>query len=389
MKFKAAAAVGCAILLLGSITACSQDQNAGAYQIGEDGMKTYIPDSTNVKRLGRTYELEDSLWLTFSGSGAEFTFNGKRATVTFAGDDNVATETAENQARVAIYLNGERVVDEMITQPEQTFEVFNSDAAEDCTVRIIKLSETAMSTVGITKISVDSDEGIKPTEAKDLAIEFVGDSITCGYGVDDEDKEHHFATSTEDVTKAYAYKTAEALDADYSMVSISGYGIISGYSDGKKKVSSQTIPQYYEKMGFCYGPYKEQRPNQVDWDFSQYTPDMVVINLGTNDDSYTLNDAEKQQEYCDEYVEFLKTVRKDNPDSIILCTLGIMGDRLFPTIEKAVAAYTEQTDDKNIYTMKFDPQDPNDGYAADWHPTQTTHEKASAKLVEKIKELIG
>lgn len=49
-------------------------------------------------------------------------------------------------------------------------------------------------------------------------MEFIGDSITCGYGVDDPDKEHHFKTATEDVTKAYAYKTALALNADYSMV---------------------------------------------------------------------------------------------------------------------------------------------------------------------------
>lgn len=29
-------------------------------------------------------------------------------------------------------------------------------------------------------------------------IRFIGDSITCGYGVDDEDRDHHFATGTEE-----------------------------------------------------------------------------------------------------------------------------------------------------------------------------------------------
>ena len=52
---------------------------------------------------------------------------------------------------------------------------------------------------------------------KPLKIEVIGDSITCGYGVDDEDENHQFTTATEDVTKAYAYKTAKALDAEYSI----------------------------------------------------------------------------------------------------------------------------------------------------------------------------
>lgn len=393
MRKKAVLSAVLSLLLLGSFTACDSNTGSGEpdsqTQVQEvDGMKIYTPNSSNVKKLGRTYELEDSLWLTFSGSGAEFSFNGTKATVTIEGDDNAASADKDNQARVAIYLNGERVVDEMITRPSQKFEVLNTDTAQDCTVSIVKLSETAMSTVGISEIAVESDEGIQPTPAKDLFIEFIGDSITCGYGVDDEDKEHKFSTSTEDVTKAYAYKTAKALDADYSMVSISGYGIISGYSDGTKKVSSQTLPRYYKKLGFSYGSYKEQRPMEIDWDFGSYTPDLIVINLGTNDDSYTQNDTEKQQEYCDSYVEFLKTVRENNPDSKILCTLGVMGDRLFPMVEKAVSTYSEETGDKNISTMKFDPQDPADGYAADWHPTAATHDKAAAKLTEEIKSLL-
>ncbi|MCH5324974.1 MAG: GDSL family lipase [Eubacterium sp.] len=387
-----AAVCSASLLFLGACSNDIQQEQSGSEPIQEEesGMKTYIPNSTNVKPLGRTYEFEDSLWLTFSGSGAEFTFNGTKASVTIEGDSNAETANEENQARVAIYLNGERVIDEMINQATQTFDVFESETPEDCTIKIIKLSETAMSTVGISEIAVESAEGIKPTEAKELSIEFIGDSITCGYGVDDEDANHHFSTATEDVTKAYAYKTAQKLDADYSMVSISGYGIISGYSDGTKKVSSQVVPKYYTKLGFSYRNYKEQNPAGVVWDFSRYTPDLIVVNLGTNDDSYTLNDAERQQEYCDEYVEFLKKIREHNPDAKILCTLGIMGDRLFPMVEKAASTYSEETGDTNISTLKFDPQNGNvDGYAADWHPTEATHEKASDKLVEEIKNILG
>lgn len=357
----------------------------------EKGPVTYAPTSENVKALGRTMLTDDDmLWLAFSGSGAEFTFNGTKAEVVIAGDDNAEKPNNEdNQARIAIYVNGERVVDDMIDHAEETYTVFESETPAECDVKIVKLSETANSTCAVKSVTVDAEEGIKPVEKKAHFIEFVGDSITCGYGVDDEVKEHHFSTKTEDVTKTYAYKTAEKLDADYSMVSISGYGIISGYSDGKKKVAEQQLPKYYDKLGNSYGTFGGKRVSGQTWDFTGYTPDAIVVNLGTNDASYTKNKEDRVQDYVDSYVEFLKKLRTNNPDAQIFCTLGIMGQDLYPAVEQAVQNYTEETGDTKVTVMPFDIQSPDDGYAADWHPTEATHEKASEKLVSEIKSVMG
>lgn len=357
----------------------------------EKGPVTYAPTSENVKALGRTMLTDDDmLWLAFSGSGAEFTFNGTKAEVVIAGDDNAEKpDNEDNQARIAIYVNGERVVDDMIDHAEETYTVFESETPAECDVKIVKLSETANSTCAVKSVTVDAEEGIKPAEKKAHFIEFVGDSITCGYGVDDEVKEHHFSTTTEDVTKTYAYKTAEKLDADYSMVSISGYGIISGYSDGKKKVAEQQLPKYYDKLGNSYGTFGGKRVSGQAWDFTGYTPDAIVVNLGTNDASYTKNKEDRVQDYVDSYVEFLKKLRTNNPDAQIFCTLGIMGQDLYPAVEQAVQNYSEETGDTKVTAMAFDIQSQSDGYAADWHPTEATHEKASEKLVSEIKSVMG
>lgn len=55
------------------------------------------------------------------------------------------------------------------------------------------------------------------------------------------------------------------------------------------------------------------------------------------------------------YTEFLKTIRENNPDAKIFCTLGIMGANLYPSIEYAVYNYTEETGDDNIvsYSLKI------------------------------------
>lgn len=349
---------------------------------------SYAANAENVKMLGRTYFNEDKLYCALSGTGAEFTFNGTKCTVVIGGDSgSMNAANSDNYARVGIYVNGERVVDDMVDSAVEKYDVFESDTPQDVTVSVVKLSESPMSTIAINKINVTGSE-IKPTPNKDTLIEFIGDSITCGYGVDDPDKDHHFVTSTEDVTKAYAYKTAQALDADYSMVSFSGYGIISGYSDGTKKVPAQTVPQFYTKLGYSWGANGSFVPSKTEWSFERQ-PDVVVINLGTNDDSYTKSDEERQTEYMNEYINFIKTIREKNPDAKILCTLGIMGDRLFDYVYLAVEKYIEETGDSNVYSMKFDVQDPADGYSADWHPSVATHDKAAAKLAEEIKKLLA
>ena len=297
---KKTAAALAAVCLMAGLCGCAGGS-------GGSGMKSIDLKESNFKELGRTYYSDGKIYCALSGTGVEFRFTGKSCSVTVEGDGNSSDAAqADNHARIAIYVNGERKIDDMVDNATEVYDVFKSDADEDVTVRVIKLSESPMSTVAISDISVDGS-GVGPTEDSERLIEFVGDSITCGYGVDDEDRNHHFSTKTEDVTKTYAFKTAEALGADWSMVSFSGYGVISGYSDGTKKVSEQTVPQYYEKLGYSWSPNGSFVPANIDWGFGRL-PDAVVINLGTNDDSYCKGDPTKSGEYRDEYVNLLKTV---------------------------------------------------------------------------------
>ena len=350
--------------------------------------QSFLPTEEFVRTIGRTMNVKDSLWLVHSGTGCEFTFTGTKASVKIKPDSSFMNRN--NRARVAIYVNGERVVDAMVDKMELVYTVFESELPTECTVRVVKLSEAPYSTFGISAIDVTCFGNIKPTTNSDKLIEFVGDSITCGYGVDDLDANHHFSTTTEDATKTYAYKTAEKLGADYSMVSFSGYGIISAYSGDGEKKTEQLVPNFYDKMGNSSGTYLgDYVAQETPWDFSKRLPDVVVINLGTNDASYVKGNGAKKEEFTTAYVEFIKQVRAKNPDAAIFCTLGIMGADLYSCIEDAVDRYTAETGDAKVYTMKFDQQSQADGIAADWHPSEKTHEKASEKLSAKIKEVMG
>lgn len=356
--------------------------------VKEEGTTAVLTADT-AKLVGRTYLNDDVLWAAFSGAGAEFIYTGKKLDITIVGDAASTAGNADNYARVAVYVDGERVIDDMLDEKEKTYTAFESDSEKSVDVQIIKLSECAMSTIGIKPIKLGEGEKIEPAKARDLKIEFIGDSITCGYGVDDPDKEHHFKTSTEDVTKAYAYKTAQALDADYSMVSISGYGIISGYTDSGKK-PEQTIPQYYDKLGFSYNKFADSlEVAGLEWNFDNYKPDIVVINLGTNDMSYAKNEM-TQAEFEEGYIEFLKQVRSHNPDSYIFCTYGVMGNTLIRSIKNVCDKYSEETGDNKVTFFTLPMQDENkNGIVADWHPSEATHEICAQRAVKTIKETLG
>lgn len=384
----------CAVSIIGSLSGCNKQEtnnSAETTTVAETtaeplGIKIYKPTADYVKLLGRAYydDFDEETICAYSGTGCEFTFNGTSVNITVTGDSAAKANNSDNAARFAIYVNGERTQDIMLDEEEKTINVYEGEGGENVTVSLVKLSETANSTLSISSIEVNGGE-INPTPEKELYIEFVGDSITCGYGVDDEDRNHHFSTSTEDCTKAYAYKTAEKLDADYSIVSISGYGIISGYtSDSSKKSASQLMPLYYNKIGFSYC----KDVASTEWDFKRQ-PDAIVINLGTNDESYCKTDKNKQAEFTSEYINFLKSVRSYNPDSEILCVLGVMGSGLYGCIEEAVSTYSAETGDTKVTAMKLPNQNQSDGIAADWHPTEATHEKTADIVAEKLKEIFG
>ncbi len=358
----------------------NSDDNNSSENSGSEATDEMIFKATdkNVKTIGRTFlDSDETIWLSNSASAIEFTFTGKSAKI------NVCTDLpygAGSEPRFAVYVDGERTVDELLTVSEKEIEIFSADSAKEATIKIIKLSEAANSIFGIKSIVADGEAKIAPTAAKDLKIEFIGDSITCGYGVDDEVKEHSFSTATEDATKAYAYKTAELLNADYSMFSYSGHGIISGYTTGAIQ-AGQTIPPIYGLVG---KNYSGSAIVKNEWDFSKFQPDFIVINLGTNDASYTKTDKEKQREYTDGYKAFLKQVREKNPDAFIICGLGIMGNDLYYPMDTAVKEYKAESGDENVDVLPFLVQDAADGYAADWHPTEATHTKAADRLKMKI-----
>lgn len=358
-------------------------------------MSEYIPNSTNVKILGRTIQLDEGVLLYNSGSGIEFEFAGDKLAVTFLGDSS--TEGSDdyvdynNQARVLVLIDGHTYLDTVIKQKRECYQLLPRDNCQPKdvhVVRIIKLSEAMMSGVCIGTIYTDDDAFVKPTEYKKTLIEFIGDSITCGYGIDTKDEFDVFSTSNENASKSYAYITCDTLDVDYSMVAYSGHGIISGYTSNPEQPSLDgLLPPYYRLTAKSFNCFNGIFSQDYPWDFSR-TPDIVVINLGTNDSSYTQKDAEKTAKFENEYYRFLTIVRSCNENAHIVCILGLMDDTLCPALERVVKRFEENFDNNISYFGLSVQNTAIDGIACDYHPSAISHKKAASYLADELRKYI-
>lgn len=334
-----------------------------------------------TKLTGRTLTANGVTWLVQSGSAVECTVTAAEASVTIAGDSAVSSDE-KYRPRYGVYVNGKLIQDVVMREKEQTVPLFSGTQQQTVNVKIMHLSEANNGAVGVKQFDVMSAaaEPVKPAADKQLTIEFIGDSITCAYGVEAETQYVGFETGTENFSKSYAYLTAQLLDADYSAVSYSGYGIVSGYTGSDAKNESSLLPLAYENIG-------HQAIYAEPWDFAAHPCDAVVVNLGTNDDSYAKYALEtRSMEFQAGYEAFLKTVRKCNPDAVIICTLGIMGcEELYPYIEAAVQA----VGDPKITCYQSPAQKQSDGYGADWHPSPVTHQLNAYILADTICEALG
>ncbi|MBR5377038.1 MAG: GDSL family lipase [Lachnospiraceae bacterium] len=351
-----------------------------------ESLNSFEPVKENVKIYGRTAYDDGSLWLGLSGTGIGFTFTGTKVEIDVHPDEAPASE--DEGERLLLYADGEVKQDVILSgRRAQTIKAGLADGTH--TIRLIKASECQHGTAKIDVIRTDSKK-ISPEKKGDHTIEFIGDSITCGYAVESVDTDDGFALSQENVTKTYAFRTAEHFNADASFVAYSGYGVISGYtSNPSKRDDGRQMKDFYERTGHCSAKMDGKSIDRIKWEFRE-DPELIVINLGTNDSFYFEDDAKKRDEFVEGYVNLLKLVHEKNPSSYILVADGFYGKDIHELTKRAAKEYAKETKDERISSYLLRPVDKKkDGEAGDGHPTQVSHDKAVPGLVFKIVQVMG
>ena len=359
---------------------------------GQDGGREHNStvrfQNREFKALGHMVEDGGLLWLISSGAELSFRVTGAaRLILTLQADDSAEDPARETQRpRFLILADGKPAAEKRMTARREQVTVFDGREKTDAEIRLIKLSEGTQSLMALE--GVDTDGKTSPLPARDRRIEFIGDSITCGYGVEGQSEAEAFTTATENACRAYAWRCAEELGADAVLTCFSGHGIISGYTgDPAVQNRSELVPPYYEKKGRNgFVLPSGRRIEEIPRDFSAFQPQDIVIHLGTNDLSWCGTDPERARLFEEGYVRFLKTVRRNNPGAYLHCVLGVMGTGLNASVERAAEAYSRETGDRRIRTLLLEEQNARrDGYGSDFHPSETTQRLLAEKMAEEIR----
>ncbi|WP_443062530.1 GDSL-type esterase/lipase family protein [Streptomyces sp. NBC_00457] len=176
------------------------------------------------------------------------------------------------------------------------------------TVRLVKRNDTPGDTSTFGGFVAASGGAVLSKPApRNRQIEFIGDSLTVGYGnlstsrtcTSDQVKR----TTNSDVS--YGARTARQLNADYQINGYSGLGMVRNYNGGRPDVTYRT---FYDRALLNVSGDVWQNPGT-------WRPQVVVVNLGTNDFSTAVNPGEPWTPdslaagYRSAYGEFLQKLR--------------------------------------------------------------------------------
>ncbi len=225
-----------------------------------------------------------------------------------------------------------------------------------------------------------------PLSPRPYRLEVIGDSITCGYGneisVTDPDN-YHYTTKNSNAYNAWGSIAARDLDAEIVTVAYSGRGVFRNYSGQ----AGDTLPEMYLKA----------LPNRnAEWEVARYTPQVVAVNLGTNDFSPGIDDLDTARgDFELSFLEFVEDLREFYPKAAIILAVGPMLSDSYPSgynaltnvkeALKAVIAARAEEGDENLHFLDLKSQ--SSPYGEDWHPTVATQTDMAEALVDLIDDL--
>jgi lysophospholipase L1-like esterase len=222
---------------------------------------------------------------------------------------------------------------------------------------------------------------LPPPALPERTIEFIGNSITCGYGNEAMVASDPFEYETENHYLTYAQLTCRALEARAHVVARSGIGVYRSYDGPKAGTPDNVMTTEYE--------YTNLYDRSEKWDFSRYQPQLVCINLGTNDLSTNNYDVKLLKAA---YKKFLKQVRSHNSQAKIVYLCGSMLNGKELEIAKntlnEVVDEAHKAGDNQVYRFDFTPQTGDIHFGASWHPSVWQHQKMAGELTAYLRSLM-
>ena len=334
----------------------------------ENIIQRFYRNSTYLKFYGRNEFNVESVSMDDEAAGFETTFYGTNL-------------TCEMQGWYASYYGPTMfsvIIDDSTDYNSNyiTFTSTNSNEytlAKDLekgfhTVKVLKRTEAGSTFATMTSLTTDG-YFVKAETKNKLKLEAYGDSITAGYGnLRSSTQADGTNSDIQNTLMTYECVASRILDADINVMARSGIGL----SVAANIVGDYNMNTRYEYMT----PLSDTK-----WNMHNYIPDVVIINLGTNDSWSGKFDRDT---FVSQYVTLVKNLISyyGSDVSFVLCC-GLMETGVYPVIQNYVYPTLLKEGIQNIATLEFEKSTSNG------HPLMDEHQKAGEQLAETIKELIA
>lgn len=368
-------------------------------------LKTYpLREIEHYKIYGRTDETQNPLPLFFNGSGVEVNVTGTELWI------DIDVDYDMHEPWIWTALNGAFMSRQMLSAGSYSLCLFRSMSPEP--VKNIKFFRElqAMSEDNTCRLLIKgfrSDGAFLPVESKRYKFEFIGDSITSGEGTYGAKEDMDWLAMYMSSSRNYARMVSDALNAEYRLISQGGWGVLCGWDNDPR----HNIPSRYEKIcGLAEGEMNERMGAAKAYDFTSWVPDVIIVNLGTNDASafnqpawtnpVTGETFQQRKEADGTYraedlarfeqavIDFLGMIRRNNPTSHIIWAYGMLGYDLTLAITEAMNRYRVQTGDSNIAFLQL-PDTTDETVGSHAHPGEKSHARAAQVVIEYLEKFLG
>lgn len=365
-------------------------------------LRTYsLTETPHYKVHGRTIPGICPLPLFFNGSAIEVNVTGAELWV------NITVEYTSFEVWVTSEINGAFMSRQMLMPGTYDLCLFRSMSPE--AIKNIKFTRELQAMTEDENCSLvvngfKTDGTFYPGFARKYTFEFIGDSITSGEGTYGAKEDTDWISMYMGYSRNYAKLVAETLDADSYLISQGGWGVLSGWDNNPHS----NIPSRYEQMcGLCYGSVNEKLGALKPYDFTSRQIDAVIVNLGTNDASAfeqpmwhdpVTGESFKQRKnedgtynkedlnrFKNAVIDFLKTLRKNNPQAHIVWCYGMLGYNLSLAINDAINQYIAKTGDNNVIFLQL-PNTTDETVGSHAHPGAKSHKRAAQVLIEYLRD---
>jgi lysophospholipase L1-like esterase len=253
-----------------------------------------------------------------NGSATEYAWPGVNIQARFMGTAvSMVVSNATGNNRITVVVDGGTPKVVALASGQSTVSLASglTDGAHD----LLIWRNTEASPGGVTTFTGLTGFGnggglLAPDAAPSKRIEVIGDSLSVGAGVQGDSTCTGGIDAFTDNYLAYGSVAARAVSADVVTIAYSGIGVYRNYGETTPTATSLTMPKRY--------PYAI--PDTVLWNFALYQPQVVIINLGTND----FGSGDPGTPYEAAYVAFVQTIRQRYPTAYFILIDMYGGNRL-------------------------------------------------------------